>query len=62
MTFIASLDSTYVPKYLSKARHSCWANLEEEMMVSDNNGTYDLVYLPIGKQAIDRKCALCCYT
>lgn len=55
--FIGSLDSVSVPKNLSEAlAHSGWPTaMEEEMMALDNNGTWDLVCLPIGKKAIGCK-------
>lgn len=57
LCFIGSLDSVSVPKNLSKAlAHSGWPTaMEEEMMTLDNNGTWDLVCLPIGKKAIGCK-------
>lgn len=56
-SFIASLDSVSIPKSVSEAlSHSGWrAAMEEEMIALDHNGTWDLVHLPAGKQAIGCK-------
>ncbi|CAM8937083.1 unnamed protein product [Rhodiola kirilowii] len=53
-SFIASLDSTVVPKTLTEAlSHPDWRNaMIEEMNALDANCTWDLVSLPVGKKCI----------
>ncbi|MGZ7362318.1 reverse transcriptase domain-containing protein, partial [Streptococcus pyogenes] len=56
-SFIASLDSITVPKTVHEAlSHPGWHNaMIEEMNALDDNGTWKLVDLPSGKQAIGCK-------
>ncbi|KAM7509738.1 hypothetical protein LguiB_008613 [Lonicera macranthoides] len=56
-SFIAFLDSISVPKTVNEAiSHPGWRNaMIEEMDALDKNGTWDLVTLPAGKQAIGCK-------
>ena len=53
-SFIASLDSISLPNTVCEAlSHLGWRNaMVDEMHVLDDNGTWDLVPLPIGKKAI----------
>ena len=53
-SFIASLDSISLPNKVSEAlAHLDWLNaMIEEMDALTDNGTWDLVRLPIGKKAI----------
>ena len=52
--FIASLDSISLPNKVSEAlAHPSWRSaIIEEMNALTNNGTWDLVRLPIGKKVI----------
>ena len=56
-SFIASLDSISLPKIVCEAlSHHGWRSaMVEEMQALDDNGTWNLVQLPIGKKAI------CCH-
>lgn len=56
-SFVASIDSISVPKSILEAlSHTSWrTTMEEEMMVLEQNQTWDLVNLPLGKQAIGCK-------
>ena len=53
-SFIASLDSIYLPHTVCEAlSHLGWRSaMVDEMQALDDNGTWDLVPLPIGKKAI----------
>ena len=53
-SFIASLDSIYFPNTIREAlSHLSWCSaMVDEMQALDDNGTWDLVSLPIGKKAI----------
>ena len=53
-SFIASLDSIPLPNKVSKApSHPSWRSaMIEEMDALTDNGTWDLVRLPVGKKAI----------
>ena len=53
-SFIASLDSISSPSKVSEAlAHLGWCSaMIEEMDVLTDNGTWDLVRLPVGKKAI----------
>jgi hypothetical protein len=56
-SFIASLDSISIPKTIHEViSHPDWHNaMIEEMSALDDNGTWNLVKLPPGKQAIGCK-------
>ena len=53
-SFIASLDFISLPKKVSEAHaHPGWRSaMIEEMDALTNNGTWDLVSLPVGKKVI----------
>ena len=52
--FIASLDSISLPNTVHKALShlGCHSAMVEEMQTLDDNGTWNLVQLPVGKKAI----------
>ncbi|XP_065880880.1 retrovirus-related Pol polyprotein from transposon TNT 1-94 isoform X1 [Euphorbia lathyris] len=53
-SFVASLDSTTTPKSVSEAlSHPGWRHaMIDEMNALDDNGTWDLVHLPVGKKPV----------
>ena len=53
-SFIASIDSIFLPNTIRETlSHLDWRSaMMDEMQALDDNGTWDLVSLPIGKKAI----------
>ena len=53
-SFIASLDSISLPNKVSEALgYPCWRSaMIEEMVALTNNGTWDLVRLPLGRKSL----------
>ena len=51
-SFVASLDSFSLPNTVCEALSHSGSAMVDEMQALDENGTWDLVPLPIGKKAI----------